>query len=62
MIRYFHIATQEYMNSEEVQKRLDEGFDFKCNECGESIGEHLKVLSEGIFCPKCFKEIMEAFA
>ena len=57
--KYFHIATKEYMDSEEIQKRLDEKFDFKCNECGKSIGEHLTVLAEGIFCPDCRNKIME---
>ena len=47
------------MDSEEIQKRLDEKFDFKCNECGKSIGEHLTVLAEGIFCPDCRNKIME---
>ena len=57
--KYFHIATKESMDSAEIQKRLDDKFDFKCNECGKSIEEHLSVFADGIFCPNCRNKIMK---
>ena len=56
--KYFHIATKEWFTNQEMEAYLDRGFDFKCNECGKSIGEHLKVLADGIFCVNCFNKIM----
>lgn len=56
--KYFYIETKEWLTSEEVQKRLDEGFNFKCNDCRRSVGDHLKVLADGIFCVDCFNKIM----
>jgi hypothetical protein len=55
---YFHIATEEWINSEELQKRLDKGFTFKCNDCHKIIGEHIKTLAQGIFCEECFNKLM----
>lgn len=54
-----HIATNEWITSEELQIRLDEGFEFKCNECHNKIGDHVKTLAEGIFCEDCYNKIME---
>lgn len=58
-MKYCHIATKEWITSEELQKRLNEEFDFFCNECGKEIGEHVKTLAEGIFCVDCFNKIMK---
>lgn len=52
-MRYFHTATNEWIESRELQRRLDKRFDFKCNECKKSIGSQLGVLAEGIYCPGC---------
>lgn len=58
-MRFCHIATEEWITSEELQRRLNEGFEFKCNECHEKISSHIKTLAEGIFCEDCFNKIME---
>ncbi len=57
-MKYYYIETKEWLTSKELQKRLNEGFDFKCNECHKSIGNHIKVLADGIFCEDCFNKIM----
>ncbi len=57
-MKIYHIATEEWVTLEELQKKLDEGFKFKCNECHKEIGNHLKTLTEGIFCEDCFNKIM----
>jgi|TARA_R100000049_G_C1955574_1_gene109470 DNA-directed RNA polymerase subunit RPC12/RpoP len=57
-MRYFHIATGEWITDVELQNRLDQHFDFKCNDCKESIGEHIAVLAEGIFCKPCQQKIL----
>ena len=56
-MRVYHLATAEWMTSEELQSRLDKGFNFKCNECHKEIGYNVKVLAEGIFCLNCFTKI-----
>jgi hypothetical protein len=65
-MKFCHLATNEWMTLEEIQKKFDDGFDFKCNACNESIGEHLVVLTEGIqgiHCKPCqiktLSEIMD---
>ena len=58
-MKTYHIATKEWITPEELQKKLDERFKFKCNECHKEIGSHLKTLAEGIFCEDCFNKIME---
>ena len=58
-MKIYHIATVEWITPEELQKKLNEGFDFKCNECHKSIGNNVKTLAEGIFCEDCFDKIME---
>lgn len=52
-MRFCHLATNEWMTYKELQKKLDDNFDFKCNECKKIIGEHVAVLAEGIFCKPC---------
>ena len=58
-MKLHHIETKEWITSEELQKKLDEGFKFNCNECHKEIGDNVKTLAEGIFCESCFNEIME---
>lgn len=58
-MRYFHIKTNEWITSQELQKRLDKKFEFYCNECNKKIGNHISVLAEGIFCKKCQIKIIE---
>ncbi len=58
-MEYYHTATKERISELEIQRRLDKHFDFKCNDCGEIIGNHLKVLAEGIFCVGCFNKLMD---
>lgn len=61
MIKHYHTETKEWISSEELQKRFNERFDFKCNECHKEIGNHLKTLAEGIFCVDCYNEILKDF-
>ncbi len=58
-MKVYHENTKEWFNPEELQKRLDEGFEFRCNDCNEKVDEHLKTLAEGIFCIGCFNKIIE---
>ena len=58
-MKYYYIEEEKWITAEELQKRLNEGFDFKCNECHKKIGNHVKVLPEGIFCVGCFNKIIE---
>ena len=58
-MKYNHIATNEWLTPKDIQERLDNKFDFKCNECKKSIDEHLAVLSEGIFCKPCQLSIIK---
>lgn len=58
-MKYFYIETKEWITDKELQKRLNDGFIFKCNNCHKNIGEHLKVVADGIFCSNCFDCIME---
>ena len=57
-MKYFHIATNEWIDSKELQRRLDKKYNFQCNECHKRIGEHIGVIAEGIFCPNCKESIM----
>lgn len=58
-MKLYHIATKEWINIEELQKKLGEGFKFKCNECHKEIGNHVKTLAERIFCEDCFNKLMD---
>lgn len=58
-MRYTYLATNEILTEEDINIRLDEGFDFKCNECKKSCGDHVSVLAEGIFCKPCQMQIIE---
>ena len=57
-MQFLHKETNEWMDEEEIQKRLDAGFDFKCNDCHKSIGKHLSVAANGIFCKPCQQKII----
>jgi len=57
-VKHYYIEEKKWITSEELQKRLSDGFDFKCNECHKEIGDHVKTLAEGIFCVSCFNKIM----
>jgi len=61
-MKYYYADKKEWITSEELQSKLDKGFDFKCNECNKEIGEHVKVLAEGIFCVSCFNKILVGLA
>ena len=58
-MKFCHMATNEWMDTDEIQKRHDEGFDFKCNECHKSIGEHLAVAAQGVFCKPCQVKLIQ---
>ena len=58
-MKFYYIETKEWITSEELQKRLNDGYDFKCNECHKSICKNVKTLAEVIFCEDCFDKIME---
>lgn len=58
-MKFYHIATNEYLSADEIQERLDKYFDFKCNECKKSIGEHIATISVGIFCKDCRDNILK---
>ena len=53
------MATNEWIDSKDMQARLDKGFDFRCNECRKSIGNHVGVVSEGIFCQECKNKLVK---
>lgn len=52
-MRYLHEATNEWMDEVELQERIDHRFNLKCNECHKTIGDHVAVAAQGIFCKPC---------
>lgn len=59
-MKYYHEATDEWMDEKELQKRINKRFDFKCNKCHKSTGSHVAVAGEGIFCKPCQEKIVKS--